>query len=138
MFLQGFFFIIYLAYFRNVRCRLYSYFNRQFHSFFWDDVQTAELSEMSVLQMTVYFYKEMEHATLQFTLNFAKIYLKGIYYLGDLKFSRYKSGQIDNLLNLVGSKQSIHSFIYSLIQATIFYSLSSVTTRCQLSEVLRL
>lgn len=56
---------------------------------------------MGMLQMTVNIYKEMEHATRQFTLNFAKFYLKGISYLGDLKLSGYNSAQIDNLLNLV-------------------------------------
>lgn len=74
---------------------------------------------------------EMEYATLQFILNFSKKFLKGIYYFGDLKFLRYKQAQIDNLLNLVGAKQFIYSFIHH-----ICYSVSPL---CQsLNKVLRI
>lgn len=59
---------------------------------------------MGMLQMRVNIYKEMEHATQQFILNFAKFYLKGISYLGDLKLSGYDSAQIDNILNLVNRR----------------------------------
>ena len=75
---------------------------------------------MGMLQMRVNIYKEMEHATQQFTLNFAKFYLKGISYLGDLKLSGYDSAQIDNILSLV--KQEVnnpftHAFIHILIKS---------------------